>query len=83
MNWGIAMYVAKVDVKVLKTEEMHKLLDLYEETFGERFIAFNYADFHSDGEKCAAQVYKETLQKALNDEKPYHIKSKRYDTFDH
>ena len=34
-------------------------------------------------DKCAAQVYKEILEKALQDNKPYHIVSHRYDDFDH
>lgn len=55
----------------------------YEEKFQERFIAFNYADFPGTEEKCAAQVYKETLEQALRDGKPYHIVSHRYDIIDH
>ena len=72
-----------MDAYVLKTKEMQNLLDQYEGKFGERFIAFNYADFHRVGDKCAAQVYKETLEKALKDHKPYHIISLRYSEFDH
>ena len=77
------MYVAAVDMKILKNKELDVLLDQYKERFGEDFIEFNYADFHRHGEKCAAQVYKETLEKALLDDKPYHIESKRYSFFDH
>lgn len=68
------MYVAPVDMKILKT-----LLDSktkYIERFGEQFPCFNYADFDRQGEKCAAQVYKELLEKALQEGKPYRIKSK-------
>ena len=77
------MYVARVDMKILKTDEVRKMLDEYEERFKERFIAFNYADFDRQGEKPAAQIYKETLEKALRENKPYHIESKRYSFFDH
>lgn len=77
------MYIARVDAYVLKSKEVKNLLDQYEGKFGERFIAFNYGDFHRVGDKCAAQVYKETLEKALKDNKPYHIISLRYSEFDH
>lgn len=75
------MYVIREDMKIL--HEIQGLLDQYEEKFDERFIAFNYVDFKRDGDRCAAQVYKETLEKALKDNKPYHIVSHRYDTIDH
>jgi hypothetical protein len=77
------MYIAKVDIEILKTKEVIEMKQRYREKFDERFICFNYADFHRQGEKCAAQVYKETLEKALLDDKPYHIESKRYSFFDH
>lgn len=77
------MVVAPVDMAILKSNELRTLYSQYTERFGEKFILFNYADFDRKGDKCAAQVYKETLEKALRDGKPYHIKSKRYDFFDH
>lgn len=77
------MYVVREDVKIIKTREVRDMLREYEKRFGERFIAFNYGDFHWEGDKPAAQVYKETLAKALADSKPYHIVSHRYDEFDH
>ena len=40
-----------------------------------RFI-FNYADFDRIGDKCAAQVYKEELEKCLREGKPTSIVSK-------
>ena len=52
------MYVARVDMKILASAEVQQMLDKYEEEFGERFIAFNYADFHRQGEKPAAQIYR-------------------------
>ena len=75
------MYVTKTDMNCIK--QCDYLLDAYEAKFGERFPAFNYADFHATKEKCAGQIYKETLEKALQDDKPYHIVSHRYDVFDH
>lgn len=77
------MYVARIDMDILRSDEVMDMRREYEEKFGERFIYFNYADFHATEEKCAAQVYKETLEKALRDNKPYHIVSRRYDVFDH
>ena len=77
------MYVAAVDMKVLRDKSIRDMLTAYEKKFEEQFILFNYADFHRHGEKCAAQVYKETLEKALLDDKPYHLESKRYSFCDH
>ena len=62
------MYVARVDVDVLKSEEMHKLWDQYEAKFGKHFVPFNYENFHRVGDKCAAEMYKEALIEALNAE---------------
>lgn len=64
------MYVARCDMDILRTEEMYQMKLEYQKRFGEIFIPFNYGNFHRMGEKCAAQVYKETLQKALEDNKP-------------
>lgn len=77
------MYVARIDMEILTKPEMRKMKAEYEKRFGERFIEFNYADFDRQGEKPAAQIYKETLEKALRDNKPYHIESKRHSFFDH
>ena len=77
------MYIAKIDSAVIGTDEVDSLLDQYEAKFGERFIAFNYADFPGTKDKCAGQIYKETLERALEDGKPYNIVSHRYDDFDH
>lgn len=77
------MYVARVDVQILKSDEVHKMEEEYKERFGEYFVQFNYADFQGTKEKPAAQIYKETLEKALREGKPYRVRSKRYDFFDH
>lgn len=77
------MYVARVDALVIKSKEVHDLLDQYEEKFGERFLAFNYADFPGTETQCAGEMYREILRKAVQDDKPYHIVSHRYDDFDH
>lgn len=77
------MYVAYVDAKILTSPKVMEMKDEYEKRFGERFIEFNYADFHREGEKPAAQIYRETLERALEKGEPYHIHSKRYDFFDH
>lgn len=76
------MYVARCDIKIVNTTEVRKMLEEYKK-FGESFISFNYADFQGTKDKCAGQQYKETLEKALQDDKPYHIVSHRYDDFDH
>ena len=77
------MYVARIDAEIVASKYVRDLENKYEAKFGERFIAFNYPDFPGTKEKCAGQVYKETLEKALLDDKPYHIVSHRYDVFDH
>lgn len=75
-----APLLTPIDRKVLWT--VRGMLQEYREKFGEDFIFFNYADFKRQGEKCAAQVYKETLEKALRDDKPYHIVSRWVDLQD-
>ena len=70
------MYVAAVDSEVLRSDEMLELKKAYREKFGKRFIPFNYADFDRIGDKCAAQVYKEELEKCLREGKPTSIVSK-------
>lgn len=70
------MYVAAVDSEVLRSDEMLELKKAYREKFGKRFMPFNYADFDRIGDKCAAQVYKEELEKCLREGKPTSIVSK-------
>lgn len=77
------MYVAPRDMEILRMEEIRKLKDKYRGKFGEHFIHFNYADFKGTPEKCAAQIYLETLREAVKADAPYHIVSHRYDEFDH
>ena len=70
------MYVAAVDSEVLRSDEMLELKKAYREKFGKRFMPFNYADFDRIGDKCAAQVHKEELEKCLREGKPTSIVSK-------
>lgn len=77
------MYIAPCDMKILRSDEVFRLYDEYKKKFGEQFIYFNYADFQGTEEKCAAQVYLETLRAAVEADEPYHIVSHRYDVFDH
>ena len=77
------MYVAAIDGKYLCSDENYKMQVEYEKRFGERFISFNYADFKREGDKCAGQIYLETLKRALDENKPYHIESKRYNIINH
>lgn len=70
------MYVARVDSEIICTDEMDELKEEYERRFGKRFIPFNYADFDRIGDKCAAQVYKEEVEKCLREGKPTSIVSK-------
>lgn len=77
------MYVAPRDMEILRTEEVRELKEKYQEKHKEQFICFNYADFKGTEDKCAAQIYLETLREAVKADKPYHIISHRYDEFDH
>ena len=77
------MYIAPRDREILRSDEIFRLYHAYREKFGEAFICFHYADFHGTEEKCAAQVYLETLREAVKADQPYHIVSNRYDEFDH
>ena len=77
------MYIAKCDSGILRSKEVQDMQNRYKKKFGEWFISFNYIDFPRQGEKCSAQVYKETLEKALEGDKPYHIVSHRFDVIDH
>jgi len=56
------------DYEILR--EIQGMLDQYEKKFGEPFISFRYSVFEREGDKCAGQVYKEALKKALQDDKP-------------
>nr|DAT37172.1 MAG TPA: hypothetical protein [Caudoviricetes sp.] len=70
------MVVAPVDSAILRSDEMWELQEEYKRKFGEYMIPFNYADFDRIGDKCAAQVYKEELEKCLREGKPTSIVSK-------
>lgn len=56
-----------IDMKILVGDSLHGMRKEYVERFGENFIEFNHADFKSSGDKRAAEVYKETLEKVLRD----------------
>lgn len=63
-----------VDLEILNSEELRILQQQYLDKFQEPFIDFSYDDFQAQGGKCAAQVYKEALEKALQDNKPSTLK---------
>ena len=66
------MCVARADTEYFRShKDIRAMLDQYEEHFGEPFPCFSYALFPYEGEKCSMQVYKETLGKALREDKPY------------
>ena len=68
------MYINPEDMEILHSNEVLEMEKAYFKKFGEYFIHFHYSDFHRDGEKPAAQVYKEALAKALQDDKPSTLK---------
>lgn len=74
------MVIAPRDSEILRSDEIFQLYDEYEEKFGEQFAYFNYADFQGTESIPAAQVYLDTLRKAVKADKPYHIVSHRYDS---
>ena len=67
------MLLVREDVKILWSDEVLELEKQYYEKFGEYFIYFSYEHFHSTADKCAGQVYKETLEKAVKGDKPYRV----------
>ena len=77
------MYVAKIDADIIGSKEVRELRNKYTEKFGEFFLCFNYSDFRGKDGKCPGQVYKETLEKAVEADEPYRVVSHRYDVFDH
>ena len=77
------MYIAPVDGKYLCSDENYKMQEEYEKRFGERFIPFNYPDFPGDENTLPGQAYKNAIIHALEEGKPYHIVSKRYNVIDH
>ena len=70
------MVVAEVDSAILRSDEMIELKKQYRETFGERFMPFNYCDFQRDGDRCTAQVYMDIIKQCLREGKPTSIVSK-------
>lgn len=76
------MYIARRDSEILRSKEVYEMEMEYKKRFGKYFIQFNYSDFRGTENIPAAQVYKETLQNALEENKPYDIISHGYDEFD-
>ena len=77
------MYIIPSDARIICSDEVRELEDEYERKFGEFFLAFNYVDFPSKDGKCAAEVYKEALRKAVERDEPTRIVSHRFDTIEH
>lgn len=74
-GWS-SMYVAAVDSAYMREHNVLELKIEYRKRFGEPFISFNYADFDRVGDKCAAQIYTEELERCLREGKPTSIISK-------
>lgn len=77
------MYVVKADAEIIGKPDVREMRDRYYAKFGEFFPCFNYVDFPGAKDKRPAQMYKEALAKALNDDMPFHKASHRYDWTDH
>lgn len=70
------MWVAPIDAKTLQTQEVRDMREQYYKKFGEQFIRFNYATFERQGDKCAGEIYIETLREALKKDEPTHFDNK-------
>ena len=70
------MYVAAVDSAYIKEHHVFEMKVEYRKRFGKPFIPFNYCDFDRVGDKCAAQIYTEELERCLREGKPTSIVSK-------
>ncbi len=77
------MYIIPEDFEILRSKEVMDMQRQYHKKFGEIFLCFNYADFHSTKTQRAAEVYRDALRKAVADDKPHQIVSHRYDHSDH
>ena len=77
------MYIIPEDFEILRSKEVMDMQRQYHKKFGEIFLCFNYADFHSTKKQRAAEVYRDALRKAVADDKPHQIVSHRYDHSDH
>ena len=77
------MYIIPEDFEILRSKEVMDMQRQYHKKFGEIFLYFNYADFHSTKTQRAAEVYRDALRKAVADDKPHQIVSHRYDHSDH
>lgn len=70
-------YIGKKDSEYMLTEDYKRVRNKYIHRFGgDSLPMLNYFDFQAEGDKCAAQVYKETLEKCLAENRPYDIPSK-------
>lgn len=70
------MVVARVDSAYMREHNVLELKIEYRKRFGEPYIPFNYCDFQRNGDKCAAQVYMDTIKQCLHEGKPCTIVSK-------
>ena len=70
------MYVAAVDSAYMREHNVLELKIEYRKRFGKPFIPFNYCDFDRVGDKCAAQIYTEELERCLREGKPTTMVSK-------
>lgn len=77
------MVVAREDAKILCSDEVMNMDQEYEDRFGKRFLAFNYVDFPGTETMRPAEMYREILRKALQENKPCDMVSHRYDKQDY
>lgn len=77
------MFVIEEDAEILCSDEVMDMRKEYEKRFGKRFLCFNYVDFPGKETMRPAEMYREILRKALQENKPCDMVSHRYDTMDH
>ena len=77
------MYVCRCDANILTSNDAFKMQKEYEQKFGRRFLPFNYDDFDGTDDKCAAQIWKEELEKCLRENHPTTMESRAFEFFGH
>lgn len=79
----IKMFVMREDAEILCSDEVMDMRREYTARFGKRFLMFNYVDFPGTETMRPAEMYREILRKALQENKPCDIVSRRYNAMDH
>jgi len=65
------MYVSRVDMDIVRSDEVRAMKKQYREKFGKPFPPFNYDDFPGTKTLLGAEMYRGLLEKSLREGKPH------------